>query len=281
MHTIVLDRPTPDILVATLNRPERLNALNPALVSDLHTLLDDVAADTACRVLVLTGAGRGFCSGLDLSEPATAPGTETLSRPAAGMRTQEFIASLVPRIQRLPQPVIAAVNGAAYGGGMALAAACDLRIASATAHFGTQFIRLGLSGCDIGISYTLPRIVGSARASELILTARRVDATEAERIGLVSRVVPEAELLDAALDLAESLCEHSPFGLTMTKQVLNANADAANVDAAIALENRTQILAGTGGDEFAEAVTAFMQKRRPRWSTRRDAPGTRNTEGAR
>ncbi|GAA4482448.1 enoyl-CoA hydratase-related protein [Rhodococcus olei] len=275
MSTVIRHRPSPDVLVATLNRPDRLNALNPELVGDLHALLDDLERDTSCRVVVLTGAGRGFCSGLDLSEPAAAPVAASLSGPAAGMRTQEFIASLVPRIQRLPQPVIAAVGGAAYGGGMALAAACDLRIASESAHFGVQFVKLGLSGCDIGISYTLPRIVGSARAAELIMTARRVDAAEAERIGLVSRVVPDDDLLDTALDLAETLCEHSPFGLEMTKQVLTANRDAPNVDAAIALENRTQILAGTGGDDFAEAVAAFREKRRPRWS----AP--RRTEGAR
>jgi enoyl-CoA hydratase len=262
---LLIARPTPQCAVITMNRPERLNALSMSLVSALHQTFDDLATDPRCRVVILTGSGRGFCSGLDLSEPAVAPTAQGRTGAAAGMRSQEFIASLVPKIMRLPHPVIAAVNGPAVGGGMAIAAACDLRIASASALFGVQFIRLGVSGCDIGISYTLPRLIGAARAAELIYTARHFGAQEAERIGLVSEVVADDELMPRAMQLADVLVSHSPFALELTKQVLRANQDAPNVEAAIALENRNQILAGSGGD-FAEAVAARNEKRPPRWA---------------
>ena len=261
---VLTARPTPQCAVVTLNNPERLNALSMDLVSALHETLDGLATDADCRVVVLSGAGRGFCSGLDLSERPVAPTAKYRTGPASGLRTQEFIASLVPKIIRLPQPVIAAVNGPAVGGGMALAAACDLRIASASALFGVQFIRLGVSGCDVGISYTLPRLVGAARAAELIYTARHFGPEEAERIGFVSEVVDDSELLARAMQTAEILVSHSPFALEMTKQVFRANQDAANVDSAIALENRTQILAGASG-EFAEAAAARAEKRSPSW----------------
>jgi enoyl-CoA hydratase len=158
------------------------------------------------------------------------------------MRTQEFVASLVPKIMALPQPVIAAVNGPAVGGGLGIAAACDLRIASRSAAFCTQFIKLGISGCDIGISYTLPKLVGATRAAELIFTARKFGAEEAERIGLVSEVVDDDRLLTRAREIADVLLSYSTFGLEMTKQVFRANQDAPNISAAITLENRTQIL---------------------------------------
>jgi enoyl-CoA hydratase len=261
---VLTARPTPQCAVVTLNNPERLNAMSMDLVSALHETLDALATDPDCRVVILTGAGRGFCSGLDLSERPIAPTAGHRTGSASGLRTQEFIASLVPKMMRLPQPVIAAVNGPAVGGGMALAAACDLRIASASALFGVQFIRLGVSGCDIGISYTLPRLIGAARAAELIYTARHFGPKEAERIGFVSEVVDDPELLPRAMQLAEVLVSHSPFALEMTKQVFHANQDASSVDAAIALENRTQILAGAGG-EFGEAVAARVENRPPSW----------------
>ncbi len=267
---VLLERPASRLAVITLNNPARLNALSTAMVSALHATLDELAGDSRCRVLILTGAGRGFCSGLDLSEPAVAPTARDRSGAASNLRTQEFIASLVPKIISLPQPVIAAVNGPAVGGGFALAAASDLRIAGAGASFCTQFIRLGVSGCDIGISYTLPKLIGGARAAELIYTARRFGADEAERIGFVAEVVPDADLLSRAEEIASVMLSHSPFALEMTKQVVRANQDAANVSAAIALENRTQVLAGSGGD-FAEAVAARSEGRPPYWATGRDA----------
>ena len=255
---VEVTRPSPEITVLTLNRPDKLNALSYQLVETLHDALDAIAADNACRVVVLTGAGRGFCSGLDLSAPPnpeeTGGGTEF---PRSGMRWQERIADLTAKIHRLRQPAIAAVNGVAYGGGLGIAAACDIRVASPSARFCTQFIKLGLGGCDIGVSYTLPRILGAGPAFDMILTARAVDAEEALRLGLVSRVAESA--LDEALAIAETLCGYGKFGLESTKQVLWANLEASSLEAALHLENRSQILASTSG-EMREAAAKILRK---------------------
>ena len=264
MNTISIDRATPAVAVLTLNRPDKLNAITFELVDELHTALDELDRDNTVRVVVLTGAGRGFCAGLDLTAIGPSSMSTGLSGPAAGMRSQEHIASLVPHLRRIQQPVIAAINGPAYGGGLALACACDIRIAAESARMCVQFIKVGIGGCDIGISYTLPRLIGVSRAHEMILTARVVDAREAERIGLISRVAPDGTTLDAALEIAETLVSYSPFGVVMTKQVMWANVDAPNVEAAIHVENRTQILASTTGD-VTEAAAAFTERRSPAW----------------
>jgi enoyl-CoA hydratase len=266
MDTVRVDRPNADVAVITLDRPDRLNAMSFELVDDLHAALDAIHADNSCRVVILTGAGRGFCAGLDLKAIGSASVAKGIGGPRAGMRSQAHIAALVPHVQSIQQPVIAAINGPAYGGGFALACACDIRIAASSARMGVQFIKVGVSGCDIGISYTLPRLIGAARAHELLLTARDVEAAEALHIGLVARVVPDAELLDAAMELAATICSYSPFGVVMTKEVMHANLDASSIEAAIQLENRTQILAGTTGD-IAEAARAFVEKRPPVWNT--------------
>ena len=271
MDTVRIERPRDDVAVVTLDRPKRLNALSFELVDDLHAALDEVDGDNTCRVVVLTGAGRGFCSGLDLKSLEPSSVSAGLAGPRSAIRSQARIAGLVPRIRRLQQPVIAAINGPAFGGGLALAAACDLRVAAASARLCVQFIKVGVSGCDIGISYTLPRLVGASRAFELILTGREFDAAEAERIGFVSRVVPDGQALDAAMEVAEAICALSPFAVVMTKEVMWANLDASNVEAAIHMENRTQILAGTTGD-VAEAAAAFVEGRAPVWSEGRPSP---------
>jgi enoyl-CoA hydratase len=260
MSHLELTYPRPDIAVMTLNRPEKLNALNYALVEDLHAALDAIGANNDCRVVVLTGAGRGFCSGLDLTDPNPLEAGGGTEFPRSGMRWQERIANLTARIHRLRQPVIAAVNGPAYGGGFGIALACDIRLASATARFCTQFIRLGLGGCDIGVSYTLPRIVGAGPAFDMILTARVVDAEEALRLGMVSRL--SDALVDDALAIAETLCSYGKFGLETTKQVLWANLEASSLEAALHVENRSQILASTSG-EMRQAANAAL-RRRPR-----------------
>jgi enoyl-CoA hydratase/carnithine racemase len=265
MTDVLVDRPRPEVAVVTLNRPDALNALTFPLVDELHATLDAIDADNSCRVVVLTGAGRGFCAGLDLKEIGPSSRSDGISTGArAGMRSQEHIAALVPKLRSIQQPVMAAINGPAYGGGLALACGCDLRIAAESARLCVQFVKVGIGGCDIGISYTLPRLVGVSRAHDLILTARVIDAPEAERIGLVSRVVPDGTALEAALEMADTLCSYSPFGVVMTKQVMWANVDAANVESAIHLENRTQILASTTGDVM-EAAAAFAEGRPPVW----------------
>ena len=258
MPQLELTRPRPDIAVLTLNRPDKLNALNHELVEELHAALEGIGADNDCRVVVLTGAGRGFCSGLDLTDPNPAQAGGGTDFPRSGMRWQERIANLTARIHRLRQPVIAAVNGPAYGGGFGIALACDIRVAAESARFCTQFIRLGLGGCDIGVSYTLPRIIGAGHAFDLILTARVVDADEALRLGIVSRVSGSA--VDDALEIAETLCGYGKFGLESTKQVLWANLEASSLEAALHVENRSQLLASTSG-EMAEAANAVFHRR--------------------
>ncbi len=285
MSPLEVATPVPGVRVLTLARPDRLNALSRQLVDELHGALDDLEHDRECRIAILTGAGRGFCSGLDLKEVAGGDGGDggdgsdgsgsgsedgdggdsTSSsrrpqdrRPACG--AQARIANLVLRLRAIPQPVIAAVNGPAYGGGMALALGCDIRYAARSARLCTQFIRVGLSGCDIGISYLLPKLVGAARAHELILTARQVDAAEAAEMGLVARVVDDDALMDLALETATTLLGYSPFGVAMTKEVMWANLDAPSLAAAIHLENRTQVLASTSG-EIGEAARSFGRGR--------------------
>lgn len=260
---VTLDRPRDGVAVITLNRPDKLNALSFDLVDELHGVLDEIAADVTCHVVVLTGAGRGFCSGLDLGAitgSSTAVGT---TGPTRSMLTQSHIASLPIRLHRLRQPVVAAVNGIAVGGGFSLALACDIRVAAPSARFRSQFIRMGLSGCDMGSSYFLPRLVGASRAATLLLTSRDIDADEALAMGLVADVADDA--LAAAMAIADTLLDYSPFGVAMTKEVLWANVDAPSPEAAVHLENRTQTLASTGG-EITEAVTAFLEGRRPDWS---------------
>lgn len=259
MSHLDVTRPHDGATVITLNRPEKLNALNHDLVEDLHRTLDEIDRDDDCRVVILTGAGRGFCSGLDLTAPSPIDAS-ALGMPRAGMRWQERIADLTTKLIRLRQPVIAAVNGPAYGGGFALALASDIRIASSDARFCTQFIKLGLGGCDIGVSYTLPPIVGAGQAFDLILTARTVEADEALRIGLVSRL-SEGDVLDDALAIAETLCSYGKFGVESTKQVLWANLHASGIEAALHVENRSQILASTSG-EMREAAAAFASRKK-------------------
>jgi enoyl-CoA hydratase len=262
---VLVERVRPGIAVLTLNRPERLNAMNYDLVRGLYDALDELEADRSCRVIVLTGAGRGFCAGLDLSEGASPPTTAGLGRAQAGMTVQKLIAGLVPKMRSVPQPVIAAVNGAASGGGLALALASDVRVAAQSARFNVAFIRVGLSGCDIGVSWMLPRLIGASRAFELLLTGRLIDAAEADRIGLVTRVVPDVDVLESALETAELIVGNSPFGVRMTKEVMWSQLEIGSLQAGIDLENRTQVLSSFTGD-LTEAMAAFMEKRPPKFA---------------
>src|SRR2546421_5048761 len=168
--------------------------MNVELIGERHAAFTGIAADASCRAVILTGAGRGFCAGLDLGGYGTVPGSEGRGQVVGGFSTQQHIASLIPRLRALPVPVIAAVNGAAAGGGLALALGSDIRIAGASARFNVAFVRIGLSGCDIGVSWMLPRLIGASRAWELMLTGRIIESVEADRIGLVTRVVGDDEL---------------------------------------------------------------------------------------
>lgn len=260
MSVVEISRPRAGIVQITLNRPERLNAMTTELVSGLHAALDEVAVDPGARVVVLTGAGRGFCAGLDLGGYGAAPHTEHLGRTQAGFAVQRHIAALIPHLRSLPQPVIAAVNGPAAGGGFALVLGSDVRLAARSSKFNAAFVRIGLSACDIGTSWLLPRLVGVARAQELMLTGRIFDAEEAMRIGLVVDLHDDETLLDAAYAKAEEIMANSPFGIALTKEGMWTALEIPGLQAAIDLENRQQIMASATQDH-REAMTAFLERR--------------------
>jgi enoyl-CoA hydratase len=267
MASVEITTPRPGITQLTLNRPDRLNALTYELVDELHTALDAVHADNDCRVLIITGAGRGFCAGLDLNGFGRVPGTEDQGRPQQGLAVQQFIARLVPHLRSLRQPVVAAVNGPAAGGGLALALASDVRICGRSAKFSTAFVRLGISGCDIGVSWLLPRLIGASRAWELMLTGRVFEAEEADRLGLVTRVVEDAVLVEEALSVAGLIAANSPMGVWMTKEVMWSNLEVGSLQAGIDLENRTQILTASTEDS-QRAMAAFLSREPIDWLNR-------------
>lgn len=255
--TLELDRPADGVAVLRLNRPQRLNAINEAMQTELRALLADLAGDAAVRAVVLTGAGRGFCAGIDVRDfgpsmpEATAPALER-------MRLQERMAALAEAVRAVPQPVIAAVNGPCVGAGLALCLAADIRICSAAATFGNAAILLGLSGAEMGMSYHLPRIVGTSVAADWMLTGRTVSAAEADRRGLVSEVVEPNALAGRAVELASLIAGHAPLGAQLTKRALQVNTDAASFESALELENRNQVITHAT-DEAAE--------RRKKWSS--------------
>jgi enoyl-CoA hydratase len=256
-NELTLEALTPQVALLTLKRPHKLNALSWSLVSELHQVLEQISSSREVRVVVLTGDGRGFCSGMDLDgDDAVGTASDMLDT----YRRQEQLAGLTTALRKLPQPVIAAVNGPAAGGGMALALACDLRVCSTDARFNVAFVRIGLSGCDMGVSHLLPRLVGLGLASELMLTGRPVDAHEAKEIGLANRVVAPEQLRDSCIELAAMITANSPFGVWMTKQVLARNHDMPSLEAALELENRTQVLA-TRTTDMKEALAAFAERR--------------------
>lgn len=265
MSVIQRTAPRPGVAQLTLDRPSSLNSMTAELVSELHAHLDAIEVDPEVRVVVLTGAGRGFCAGLDLRGYGDAPHTEHLGRTQSGFAVQKHIASLIPHLRSLPQPVIAAVNGPAAGGGFALVLGSDVRLASTEARFNAAFVRIGLSACDIGTSWLLPRLVGAGRAQELMLTGRIFDAEEAYRIGLVVELHQPDDLLDAAYVKADEIMANAPFGIALTKEGMWAALEIPGMQAAIDLENRQQIMA-SATDDHREALAAFGERRRPRFT---------------
>ena len=248
---IEIERPVDSVLVVRLNRPDRLNAINDVMVGELEQICAGLHADRDVRAVVLTGAGRGFCAGIDVRD--FGPGAPDASASALErMQFQERMAGLPLAIRAVPQPVIAAVNGPCVGGGFALALAADIRICSIAARFGNAAIKLGLSGAEMGMSYHLPRIVGPSVAADWMLTGRTVPADEADRRGLVSEVVPPDQLASRAGELAAQMAELSPLAVRMTKRALQVNVDAPDLASAIELENRNQIIT-FGTEESAQA----------------------------
>lgn len=254
-ETLIVDRDRAGIVVLQLNRPKQLNAINEVMRDELSHTFAEIGVDTSVNVVVLTGAGRGFCAGIDVRNfgspmEASAPAIER-------MRFQEAMAALPQAIRALPQPVVAAVNGPCVGAGLALCLAADIRICSTAATFGNAAILLGLSGAEMGMSYHLPRIVGTSVAADWMLTGRTVSAEEADRRGLVSEVVAPERLTERALEIAASIADLSPLGVQLTKRALQTNTDASGLEAAMELENRNQVL--------SHATEEAAQRRR-KWS---------------
>jgi enoyl-CoA hydratase/carnithine racemase len=258
------EEPQPGVCLLRLNRPEALNALNGEMIDRLVETFDSVAARPDVRAVVLTGAGRGFCSGLDLRWEG--PHTEPSPRDVTSLLDfQQRLTSLVTRLRALPQPVIAAVNGPAFGGGMALALGADIRVCARSASFAVASVKVGLTAGEMGTTYLLPRIVGAGIASDWALTGRTIAADEALRTGLVSCVAEDTpELLDHALGLAAKITACSPEGMRASKTLLHLNTDAAGEDAALDLEIRAQVQALLG-ENLDEAREAFAQGRPPRF----------------
>lgn len=262
MPTVLVEKAQPHVTVIRLNRPERLNAMSIELCLELKAALETAAGDNDCWIVVLTGAGRAFCSGLDLKDHSVIPGIDGLTIPRIGPRAIRIYSQLIPTMRNIPQPIIAAINGPAYGGGMCLTLAADLRIAAESAVFNSTGIVRGLTSTELGASWLLPRLIGAAHSNDILYTGRRVDAPEALRMGLVSRVVADADLLEHAFAMAQNMCEYSPYGVQMTKQVIWANLENASLVAAIELEDRNQIMLGMT-DNLPESISAYAEDRKP------------------
>jgi enoyl-CoA hydratase/carnithine racemase len=254
--TLEVERPRDGVVVVRLNRPKQLNAINEAMQIELRQTLTDLGADRTAHAVVLTGAGRGFCAGIDMRD--FGPNVPEASAPAIDrLNFQEKMAGLAEAVRQLPQPVIAAVNGPCVGAGFALALACDIRICSTAASFGNAAILLGLSGAEMGMSYHLPRIVGTSVAADWMLSGRTVSAAEADRRGLVSELVEPDTLAERAVELASLIADLSPLGVQLTKRALQVNTDAASLSSALELENRNQVISHATDEAAA---------RRAKWS---------------
>jgi enoyl-CoA hydratase len=258
---VLVEHPRPHVALVTLNRPERMNSMAFDVMVPLKKVLDELNVDNGTRVVVLTGAGRGFSSGADHKSAGSVPHVDGLTRPSFALRSMEVLDDVILAIRKLHQPVIAAVNGAAIGGGLCLALACDIRVAADGAYFRAAGINNGLTASELGLSYLLPRAIGTSRAFEAMLTGRDIDAAEAERIGLVSRAVPDAELLSTCYELAGRIAGFSRPGIELTKRTLWSGLDAGSLEGHMQAEGLGQLFVRLLTANFEEAVAARAEKR--------------------
>ncbi|NPC97337.1 enoyl-CoA hydratase/isomerase family protein [Nocardioides sp. zg-DK7169] len=268
MSDVLVEEAEPGHVVVTLNRPQTLNAMALSMVAELHDVLSELNASPAVRTVVLTGAGRGFCSGAEIKSADDARRDQPRpdqNKVAHLLGQQEAIVKVHELVHRMRVPVIAAVNGVAVGGGFSLSLACDIRVAARSARFGAVFIRHGISNADMGTSYFLPRLVGASRAAELMLTGRVFDAEEARDLGLVVDVVDDGTVVDRALATARQVAENSALGVWMTKETMWQTIDAPSLRHALDMENRTQIMC-VGSGELERAFAGFKDGGRPEWS---------------
>ena len=263
MGFVLVDRPRPHVALVTLNRPDRMNAMAFDVMIPFRQALEEVSDDNDVRVVVLTGAGDAFCSGADLEDAGRVPNIAGLTRSSIALRSMELLDDVIRAVRALHQPVICAVNGPAIGGGFCLSTATDIRVASTTAFFRAAGINNGLTASELGLSYLLPRAVGSSRAFDIMLSGRDVDAHEADRIGLVSRVVEPDDLLDTCYELAQSIVGFSRVGVELTKRLLWSSLDASSLQAHMDHEGTTQLYVRLTTENFEEAVLARRERRPP------------------
>ena len=263
MSFVLVDKPRPNVTLVTLNRPERMNAMAFDVMIPFREALEEISYDNDTRVVVITGAGHGFCSGADLEDSGVVPNISGLTRPGIARRAMGVLDDVILALRKMHQPVIGAINGAAIGGGFCLAVATDIRIASDAAYFRAAGINNGLTASELGISYLLPRAIGSSRAFDIMLTGRDVDAAEAERIGLVSRVVAGEELLDACYETAARIIGYSRVGVELTKRMLWSGLDASSLTAHMDHEGHAQLFVRMTTENFEEAIRARREKRPP------------------
>jgi enoyl-CoA hydratase len=263
MSYIRIEKPRPHTSVIVMDRPERMNSMAFELAVPLHDALVEVGQDNDTWTVILTGTGPGFCSGADTQETEPPPGIEGMTLTRIATRSMTILADLVPAMRRMPQPVICAINGAAIGGGLCLTLGADIRIAAESAYFRAAGINNGLTATELGLSFLLPRAIGSSRAFEIMLSGRDVDSEEAARIGLVSRTVPDAQLMDEALDLADQINGWSTQGVQLTKRMAWSGLETGSLQAAIELESHTQLYVRLTTKNFEEATRARREGRSP------------------
>ena len=263
MSYVRVEQPRAGVALVTLDRPERMNAMAFDVMIPLREALEAISRDNDVRVVVLTGAGGAFCSGADLENPGRVPDVDGLTLPTIALRSMQLLDDVITTLRRMHQPVIAAVNGPAIGGGFCLALACDIRLAASAAYFRAAGIVNGLTASELGISFLLPRAIGSARAAEIMLTGRDVDAAEAERIGLVAKVTADGALLDEAFAIAERILGFSRPGVELTKRMLSASLDAGSLQSHMDHEGIAQLFVRLTTRNFEEAIAARKEKRAP------------------
>src|SRR5438067_1230533 len=265
MSFVLLEKPRDGVTLITLNRPERMNAMAFDVMIPFREALEAVSVDNDTRVVVVTGAGHGFCSGADLEDSGMVPNIAGLTKITIAQRAMDLLDAVITSMRKMHQPVIAAINGAAIGGGLCLALAADIRFASTEAYFRAAGINNGLTASELGLSYLLPRAVGSSLAFDIMLSGRDVDATEAERIGLVSRTVPDAALLDTCYELAERMMGFSRVGIECTKRLLWSSLDAGSLSSHMDHEGHAQLYVRLTTENFEEAIRARREKRTPEY----------------
>ncbi|WP_372736424.1 enoyl-CoA hydratase [Nocardioides sp.] len=267
MSFVLIERPVPEVAVVTLNRPERMNAMAFDVMVPLRDALVELNLDNSVRAVVLTGAGKGFCSGADQESAGVPPGVAGVTTPTYALRAMELLEEVVLTVRRLHQPVIAAINGAAIGGGLCLALACDLRIAAPAAYFRAAGINNGLTASELGLSYLLPRAIGSTRAAELMLTGRDMLADEAERVGLVSAV--HDDVVAAAVEMGKRIATFSQPGIELTKKSLHAGTAATSLDTYLPSEGMGQLYLRLLTGNFEEAILARHEGRPAKFTDER------------